>query len=151
MGKETKRFDPENHKKNDLLGKSNVKKFYIDKWNIYLKDNKNKYYTDLIGHYDNQQFYVEASMNVDFRIFYKECYIWQRRIKPFQKHLDQNHNLVWCISNAVGTKFLQLRITQDIMDIPQKLSKRKPKTRSFDNGPEYVIPVPKKYYKIYEV
>jgi hypothetical protein len=154
MGKETKRFDPENHKKNDLLGRKTAKKLFSKKWNITLQDNDDKYDTDLIGCYNDRTFYVEASVNHSFRKYYYRkgwLGIYQRKVGHFQNHLDRNEKIYFAICNATGKKVALLKVTQDVLNLEQMTVNHQPTVRSFDNKPEDIIPVPKKYWQLYEV
>lgn len=154
MAKETKRFDPKNHKKNDLLGRKTAKKLFSKNWNITLEDNDDEYDTDLIGCHNNISFFVEASVLGSFRkYYYREGWlgIYQRKIKRFQKHLDVNEKIYFAICNATGKKVALLKVTQDILNMEQITVNHQPTVRSFDNNPEDIIAVPKKYWQLYEV
>ena len=154
MAKETKSFDPKNHKKNDLLGRKTAKKLFSKNWNITLEDNDDEYDTDLIGCHNNISFFVEASVLGSFRkYYYIEGWlgIYQRKIKRFQKHLDVNEKIYFAICNATGKKVALLKVTQDILNMEQITVNHQPTVRSFDNNPEDIIAVPKKYWQLYEV
>tara|TARA_Y100000361_G_scaffold147656_1_gene159449 strand:- start:3165 stop:3626 length:462 start_codon:yes stop_codon:yes gene_type:complete len=153
MEEKTKDFDQKTFLKNDAFGKESAKKLFLQKYKIKLKDNDDIYGTDLIGFYQDKPFYVEASVNNYFKQFYLDKWmaIWQRRIKKFQYHINKKQNVFWAICNQSGKKVALLKLSQDILDLPQEPLNRQPLERSFESNSENVIKVPKEHWRVYEI